>query len=107
VTECRPATAPHSGRSDRRRRQRRVDHPLVRRPELDYVCRGFANRAFTNCASTRIRIYVDGEKKPSIDMELFMGAGIGFADPSAPWGTGKMGRTGDGDNVYNTYPIPF
>ena len=62
---------------------------------------------FTNCARARIRVYVDGEKNPSIDMELFMGSGIGFADPSAPWGTGKMGRTGDGDNVYNTYPIPF
>ena len=62
---------------------------------------------FTNCARTRIRVFVDGEKNPSIDMELFMGAGIGFADPSAPWGTGKTGRTGEGDTVYNTYPIPF
>jgi hypothetical protein len=62
---------------------------------------------FANSAKTRIRIYVDGEKSPSIDMELFLGAGIGFGDAAAPWGTGKMGRTGDGDNVYNTFPIPF
>jgi hypothetical protein len=62
---------------------------------------------FTNSAKTRIRIYVDGEKKPAIDMELFLGVGIGFDAPAAPWGTGKMGRTGTGDNVYNTYPIPF
>jgi len=62
---------------------------------------------FHNSAKTRIRVYVDGEKKPAIDMELFLGMGIGFDDPAAPWGTGKMGRTGTGDNVYNTYPIPF
>ena len=33
---------------------------------------------------TRIRIYVDGEEKASIDMEL--GLGVGFDDPAAPWG---------------------
>ena len=61
---------------------------------------------FPNSAKTRIRVYVDGEKTASIDMELFLGAGIGFDDPAAPWGTRKNGRTGGGDNVYNTYPIP-
>jgi hypothetical protein len=63
--------------------------------------------AFPNDQYTRIRVYVDGEATASIDMELFMGTGIGFGDESAPWGSEKMGRTGGGDNVYNTYHIPF
>ena len=62
---------------------------------------------FQNEAYTRIRVYVDDEKKASIDMELFLGTGIGFGDEAAPWGSEKMGRTGGGDNVYNTYHIPF
>ncbi len=33
---------------------------------------------------TRIRIYVDGETQPSIDMELGMGHGVGFGDSAAP-----------------------
>ena len=56
---------------------------------------------------TRIRIYVDGETDASIDMELFMGTGIGFGDEFAPWGSEKMGRTGGGDTIYNTYHVPF
>jgi len=63
--------------------------------------------SFENSAYTRIRVYVDGETTASIDMELFLGAGIGFGDPYAPWGTEKIGKTGGGDNVYNTYRIPF
>jgi hypothetical protein len=62
---------------------------------------------FENDARTRIRVYADGEETASIDMELFLGTGIGFADEAAPWGSEKMGRTGGGDNVYNTYHIPF
>jgi hypothetical protein len=59
------------------------------------------------CDRTRIRIYVDGETNASIDMELFLGHGIGFGDESAPWGTARIGRTGGGANVYDTYRIPF
>lgn len=62
---------------------------------------------FKESAYTRIRVYVDGEAVAAIDMELFMGTGIGFGDAAAPWGSEKMGRTGAGDNVYNTYRIPF
>ncbi len=62
---------------------------------------------FKGSAFTRIRVYVDGETTASIDMELFFGTGIGFGDEAAPWGSEKMGRTGAGDNVYNTYRIPF
>ncbi len=56
---------------------------------------------------TRIRCYVDGETPPSIDMELFMGHGIGFGDDAAPWGTERFGKTGHPSGVYNTYRIPF
>jgi len=56
---------------------------------------------------TRIRVYVDGEITASIDMELFMGHGIGFADDAAPWGTKRIGKTGHPSGIYNTYRIPF
>jgi hypothetical protein len=56
---------------------------------------------------TRIRVYVDGEKIPSIDMELGLGHGVGFADSDAPWGCRWMGKTGHRSGVYNTYRIPF
>ena len=56
---------------------------------------------------TRIRIYVDGEKTPSIDMELGLGHGCGFGDEAAPWGGTKLGKTGHPSGLYNTYKIPF
>ena len=56
---------------------------------------------------TRIRFYIDGEAKPSIDMELFLGHGIGFGDPAAPWGNQRLGKTGHPSGLYNTYKIPF
>ncbi|MGB2821059.1 MAG: DUF2961 domain-containing protein, partial [Phycisphaerae bacterium] len=55
----------------------------------------------------RVRVYVDGEKAASIDMELHMGHGIGFQDDAAPWGTRRIGKTGSPSGVYNTYRIPF
>ena len=59
------------------------------------------------CDKTRIRIYVDGETSASIDMELYLGHGIGFGDESAPWGVARIGKTGSGASVYDTYRIPF
>lgn len=56
---------------------------------------------------TRIRFYVDGESAPSIDMELFLGHGIGWADPAAPWGTARLGKTGQPSGLYNAYQVPF
>ncbi len=56
---------------------------------------------------TRIRCYVDGETAASIDMELFLGHGIGFGDAAAPWGTERIGKTGQPSGIYNTYRIPF
>jgi len=55
----------------------------------------------------RIRIYVDGEETASIDFELFLGHGIGFKDHFGPWGTRRVGKTGDPSGVYNTYRVPF
>lgn len=55
----------------------------------------------------RVRVYVDGESVPSIDMDLFMGHGIGFLDPHAPWGTKRIGKLGWPGGVYNSYRIPF
>jgi hypothetical protein len=56
---------------------------------------------------TVIRIYVDGENIPSIEMELGLGHGVGFGDNNAPWGSEKMGKTGHPSGFYNTYKIPF
>ena len=62
---------------------------------------------FKDYDQTRIRIYVDGETQASIDMEMFLGHGIGFADKSAPWGVARIGKTGDPSGIYDTYRIPF
>ena len=63
--------------------------------------------AWKDCERTRLRVYVDGETKASIDMELYLGHGIGFGDDFSPWGTARIGKTGTGTTVYNTYRIPF
>ena len=63
--------------------------------------------AFKGVAETRIRVYVDGEAKASIDMELYLGHGIGFGDDFAPWGIARIGKVGAPNSVYNTYRIPF
>jgi len=55
----------------------------------------------------RLRVYVDGEKAASIDMELHMGHGIGFQDDAAPWSARRIGKTGSPSGVYNTYRVPF
>jgi hypothetical protein len=62
---------------------------------------------FKGVEETRIRYYVDGEEKPSIDMQLYMGHGIGFNDNQAPWATKYMGKIGKQNGIYNNYRIPF
>lgn len=62
---------------------------------------------FKGIENTRIRVYVDGEDKPAIEMELYAGHGIGFSDSFAPWGIARFGKTGDPSGIYNTYRIPF
>ena len=56
---------------------------------------------------TVLRVYVDGEERPSIEMELGLGHGVGFGDNAAPWGCEKMGKTGHPSGLYNTFRIPF
>ncbi len=60
-----------------------------------------------NYERMRIRVYVDGETTASIDMELFLGHGIGYKDEAGPWGTKRIGKTGQPSGIYNTYRIPF
>lgn len=62
---------------------------------------------FPGYDKTRIRVYIDGEDKASIDMELGLGIGVGFGDPAAPWGIARMGKTGNPSGIYNTFHIPF
>lgn len=63
--------------------------------------------AWPGYEKTRIRVFIDGETEPSIDMELGLGHGFGFGDGGAPWGTAKMGKTGDPSGMYNTLRVPF
>jgi hypothetical protein len=62
---------------------------------------------FRGYEQTRIRVYIDGEEISSIDMELFLGHGIGYNDSFAPFTTDKMGKTGSPSGIYNTFRIPF
>lgn len=62
---------------------------------------------FEDYGLIRLRVYVDGEKQPSIEIHLGMGHGIGFQDPAAPWGTKHFGKTGAPSGIFNFYRIPF
>lgn len=63
--------------------------------------------AFKDYKNLRLRVYVDGEELPSIDAELGMAAGVGFQDPTAPWGTRWSGITGAPSGIYLNYRIPY
>ncbi len=62
---------------------------------------------FKGVEDTRIRYYVDGEETASIDMDLYMGHGIGFNDNQAPWATKYVGKIGKRNGIFNNYRIPF
>ncbi len=62
---------------------------------------------FKGVEDTRIRYYVDGEEVASIDMDLYMGHGIGFNDNQAPWATKYVGKIGKRNGIFNNYRIPF
>jgi len=62
---------------------------------------------FKGVEDTRIRYYVDGETEASIDMDLYMGHGIGFNDNQAPWATKHIGKIGRRNGIFNNYRIPF
>lgn len=63
--------------------------------------------AFENFLRLQLRVYVDGEAAPSIEMELGMGVGIGFQDSAAPWGTRHSGITGSPSGIFLNYRVPF
>jgi hypothetical protein len=80
---------------------------LFRRTGSGFLTHMWFGGDFKDYGLTRIRVYVDGEEQPSIDMELMMGHGIGFQDEGAPWGIERIGKTGQPSGIYNTYRIPF
>jgi hypothetical protein len=59
----------------------------------------------------RVRVYVDGEAVPSIDITLLELANIGVYNgqdgDAAPWGVGLFGHTANKGGVYSTVRIPF
>jgi len=59
------------------------------------ITRMWFGGSFKGVEYTDIRFYVDGEEKASIDLELFLGHGIGFGYNHAPWGTERMGNIGE------------
>ena len=72
-----------------------------------YIDHMWFGGSFPNYSQLRIRIYVDHEPISSIDMELGLGAGVGFGDPDAPWGTQFSGVTGSPSGIFLNYRIPF
>jgi len=52
----------------------------------------------------RIRVYVDGEEKPSIDMHLMLGHGYVLKDKPQHFAVPEIGYVG---GQHNTYRIPF
>jgi len=93
-------------------KEQRVLQSGVEAELFRYTGKGFLTHMwfggdFKNYGLTRIRVYVDGEREASIDMELMMGHGIGFQDDDAPWGVERIGKTGQPSGIYNTYRIPF
>lgn len=62
---------------------------------------------FKGVEDTRIRYYIDGGESASIDMDLYMGHGIGFNDNTAPWANRYFGKIGKQNGIFNNYRIPF
>jgi hypothetical protein len=58
---------------------------------------------------TRIRYYIDGEQRASIDYRLYMGVGLGFNGSSLvnrSWGTARVGSLA-AYSTYSTIRVPF
>lgn len=72
-----------------------------------YIDHMWFGGAFAHYLNLRLKIYVDGEPAPSIEMELGMGAGIRSEQSSAPWGTRYFGITGSPSGIFYNYRIPF
>lgn len=53
-----------------------------------------------------IKVYVDGEEKPSIEMDMHLGHSTGFKNKDK-WGVGRVGKIGPKGGIYNTFQIPY
>jgi hypothetical protein len=80
---------------------------LAERSGKGYLDHMWFGGDFPNFTKLRIRVYIDREAIPSIDMELGFGVGVGFADPAAPWGTAHSGITGAPSGIFLNYRIPY
>lgn len=91
------------------------EQPFLQGPEAQLAWRagsGYLDHmwfggAFKDYKKLRVRVYVDGEAVPSIDMELGLGAGVGFQDETAPWGNRFVGVTGVPSGIYFNHCIPY
>jgi len=80
---------------------------LAERSGFGYLDHIWFGGSFPHFSKLRVRIYVDGEAAPSVDMELGLGVGVGFEDSFAPWGTKFNGITGSPSGVFMNYRIPY
>ena len=59
----------------------------------------------------RIRVYIDGEKTPSIDYTLSLSQAVGTSNEEeerqTPWSTRMFGHLANNGGYYNTFRIPF
>jgi hypothetical protein len=80
-------------------------------PCFDLNATGFVTHLwFTigNDYTARLKIYIDNEAVPSIDVDIAQGlASIGWADEMAPWGTTLHGKGASAGALYSTRRIPF
>lgn len=84
-----------------------VEAQLAYQEGTGYLDHMWFGGSFANFTQLRLRVYVDNEGEPAIDMQLGMGAGVGFADPAAPWGTRFAGITGSPSGIFFNYRIPY
>ena len=72
----------------------------------------WAGGTWPGYAHSRLRYYVDGEERPSVDVPFGLVHGDSMIDGvyQAPWSAGSLfGWTGlpEKGGIFNTYPIPF
>lgn len=77
---------------------------------------GVMNHFWSTCspeaeADMLVRYYVDNETTASIQFRPPLASGVGFDDPTAPWGTKWFGlgagNGGNGQAWFNNFKIPF
>lgn len=86
---------------------KRAEAVLAEKSGSGYLDHMWFGGSFPHYQRLRLRVYVDSETVPSIDMELGLGVGVGFEDGYAPWGTKFAGITGAPSGIYMNYRVPF